>query len=94
MTLRTIEIAEATKPLAEYAQHADSETVVVTEKGKPIAVVLPLENADAETIALSGNPQFLALIERSRKRQTREGGFTSNQVRQRLGISNGKKSQR
>ena len=92
MTLRTIDIVEATRPLAEYAHHADSETVVVTEKGKPIAVGLSIENADSETISLSENPKFLALIERSRERQSREGGLTSKQIRQRLGLSNGRKS--
>ncbi|HEU4322744.1 MAG TPA: hypothetical protein VFS21_06305 [Roseiflexaceae bacterium] len=40
----------------------------------------------SETALLSTNPQFLAIIERSRERQQRDGGLTSDQVRQRLGI--------
>jgi prevent-host-death family protein len=90
MTLRTIDITEATQPLAEYAQQADTGPLVVTVNGRPIAVVLPIENADSETISLSENPQFLAIIERSRERQKHEGGLTSDQVRTRLGLSNGK----
>jgi len=90
MSLRTIDITEATQPLAEYAQRANTGPLVVTANGKPIAVVLPIENADSETISLSENPQFLAIIERSRERQKREGGLTSDQVRRRLGLSNGK----
>jgi antitoxin (DNA-binding transcriptional repressor) of toxin-antitoxin stability system len=92
MTLRTIDITEATQPLAEYAQQADSGPLVVTANGKPIAIVLPIENADTETITLSEHPQFLAIIERSRDRQQRAGGLTSDAVRQHLGLSNGKKS--
>jgi PHD/YefM family antitoxin component YafN of YafNO toxin-antitoxin module len=90
MTLRTIDITEATQPLAEYAQQADTGPLVVTANGNPIAIVLPIENADSETISLSENPQFLAIIERSHERQKREGGLTSDQVRTRLGLSNGK----
>lgn len=91
MTVRTIDIAEATRPLAEYAQQADTGPLVVTANGKPIAVILPIENADVETITLSESPQFLAIIERSRARQKREGGLTSAQVRKRLGLPDGKK---
>jgi len=91
MTLRIIDITEATRPLAAYAQRADTGPLVVTANGKPIAVVLPIENADTETIALSENPQFLAIIERSRERQKREGGLTSDQVRARLGVRHGKR---
>jgi hypothetical protein len=46
--------------------------------------VVALPNTDAETIALSQNPQFLAIIERSRARQTREGGISSVEMRQRF----------
>jgi prevent-host-death family protein len=86
MTVRTIDVAEATQSLAEYAQQADTGPLVVTANGKPIAVILPITNADSETVALSENPQFLALIERSRSRQQREGGLTSDEMRQRFGI--------
>jgi hypothetical protein len=42
------------------------------------------ENADWETIALSTNSQFIALIERSRERQRAEGGISSVEMRRRL----------
>ena len=87
MTMRTIDIAEATQPLAEYAQEADHGPIVVTMNGRPIAVVVSVENADLETITLSESPQFLALIERSRERQKRDGGLSTGEMRQRLGLS-------
>ena len=40
------------------------------------------DDADAETIALSLNPQFGALIERSRRRDLTEKRLTSEEVRQ------------
>jgi prevent-host-death family protein len=87
MSARTIEIAEATGPLAEYAQQVDAGPIVVTENGRPIAVVVAIENADLETVSLSQDARFLALIERSRERQRVEGGISSDEVRQRLGLA-------
>jgi len=81
MTVRKVDIAEATEPLARYAKNAEKGPVVVTSNGQPIAVVVGVENADLETVALSNHPQFLEVIERSRTRQEREGGIPSSDVR-------------
>jgi antitoxin (DNA-binding transcriptional repressor) of toxin-antitoxin stability system len=82
--MRTLELANATAPLAEYAQGASKEPVVVTVGGKPVAAVVPIQNADLETVTLSTYPQFLALIERSRSRQKTEGGISTADMRRRL----------
>lgn len=82
MTTRTVELTEATQSLAEYAQQVDGGAIIVTNNGRPIAAVVALPNTDAETLALSQNPHFLAIIERSRARQTREGGISSADMRQ------------
>jgi len=42
--------------------------------------------ADAEDLALSRSPQFAAILARSQQRREAEGGLTSDEVRQRLGI--------
>jgi len=81
MTLRKVELADATEPLARYAQAVDKGPLVVTKDGQPIAVVLSVDNADLETVALSNHPGFLEVIERSRDRQKREGGLSSAEVR-------------
>jgi len=73
--------------LAKYAQQVDTGPIVVTIGGRPVAVVVAIENADLETISLSTNPQFLALIERSRARQESEGGISSDEMRRRLGLN-------
>jgi prevent-host-death family protein len=84
MTTRTIELAEATQSLAEYAQQVDDGVIIVTSHGRPIAAVVALPNTDAETVALSQNPQFIAIIERSRARQTQDGGISSADMRRRF----------
>ena len=81
MTVRKVDIADATDPLARYARQAEEGPLVVTANGEPIAVVIGVENADLETVTLSNHPRFLALIERSRARQEKEGGIPSEEIR-------------
>jgi hypothetical protein len=42
---------------------------------------------DAESIALSQSPQFLAIMERSRTRYAQEGGVSSADMRKRFGLA-------
>ena len=85
--MKTIEMAEANSSLAEYARRVGLEPLVVTVDGKPIAALVAIENADMETVSLSIDPEFLAIIERSRARQQTEGGISSDEMRRRLGIN-------
>ncbi|MFQ5830662.1 MAG: hypothetical protein ACE5JD_16140 [Candidatus Methylomirabilia bacterium] len=82
--MKTIEMEKATGRLAEYAQDVNKEPVILTVKGKPVAALVAIENADLETVTLSTNAQFLALIDRSRTRQRSEGGISSEEMRRRL----------
>ena len=84
--MNTIELVQATASLAEYAQCVSQGPLIVTVKGKPTAALVAIENADAETVTLSTNPQFIALIERARVRQAAEGGISSAEMRRRLGL--------
>jgi prevent-host-death family protein len=82
--MKKVEMSKATAALADYARDVENEPVIVTDHGRPIAALMPIENADAETVSLSTNPQFLALIERSRQRHDTEGGISSAEMRRRL----------
>jgi prevent-host-death family protein len=81
MTVRKVDIAQATEPLSQYARRVDEGPLVVTSGGEPIAVVVGVENADLETVVLSNHPRFLEVIERSRARQQKEGGVSSDEMR-------------
>ena len=85
--MKTIEITKAKNSLGKYAKHAEDFPLVITDKGLPVAALLAVPNADLETVTLSTNPQFLALIERSRQRQASEGGISSQEMRRRLGLA-------
>ena len=82
--MKTIEIGDATNPLADYIEGVQSEPLVITDHGTPTAVILPLVGTDLETISLSTNPDFIALIERSRSRNRLEGGIPSAEMRRRI----------
>ncbi len=84
--MRRLEMAKATASLADYARDVSRGPVILTLRGKPVAALVAIENADTETVALSTNSQFLALIERARVRRKAEGGVSSAEMRRRLGL--------
>jgi antitoxin (DNA-binding transcriptional repressor) of toxin-antitoxin stability system len=52
--------------LSEYAADLRDEIVVLTERNRVVAAIVPLKKTDRESVALSGHPEFLKIIERSR----------------------------
>lgn len=84
MTVWKVDMTDATESLATYVRKADTGPVVITEEGRPVAALVVLENTDLETVALSTDPEFLELIQRSRERQAQEGGLSSAEIRNRL----------
>ena len=81
-----IEFKKASEPLSKYAQKARKDPVIVVKKGKPFAAVIPIRNADEESLALSTNRKFLKIIERSRARVKKEGAISASELRRRLGL--------
>lgn len=82
--MKTVEVAKATLPLSDYAKKVKKDAVIITKEGKPVAALVSITNADIETVSLSNNPKFIALIERSRARQKSEGGISTEEMRRRL----------
>jgi len=82
--MKTVDVAKATQPLSDYAKKVKKGPVVVTREGRPVAALVSITNADMETVSLSSNPKFIALIERSRSRQKAGGGISTEEMRQRL----------
>ncbi|MCK6629059.1 MAG: type II toxin-antitoxin system Phd/YefM family antitoxin [Anaerolineae bacterium] len=77
----TLNKNDAKASLADYVDQINNDPIVVTVGDKPVAVLLPLDNIDLETLSLSLNPQFQAIIERSRLRDETEGRLSSEEVR-------------
>jgi antitoxin (DNA-binding transcriptional repressor) of toxin-antitoxin stability system len=81
-----VEFKKASRPLSEYAQKARKAPIIVIKRGRPFAAVVPIRNADEETVALSTNRKFMTIIDRSRARAKKEGGIAAKELRRRLGL--------
>jgi antitoxin (DNA-binding transcriptional repressor) of toxin-antitoxin stability system len=83
--MKTIEMAEATEPLADYARTNRKETLVITRKGRPIAALTPIgPTTDLENLAVSSSREFRELIARSRREHPPGTGLTTAEVRRAL----------
>ncbi|HET7293057.1 MAG TPA: type II toxin-antitoxin system prevent-host-death family antitoxin [Vicinamibacteria bacterium] len=93
--MKTVEMKQATAPLAEYVRRAREEGVVVTVGGKPVAALTAVpEGADWESLAIGTHPKFLAIMERSRRAHREQGGVSPDEMRQYFGIKARRKIRR
>jgi antitoxin (DNA-binding transcriptional repressor) of toxin-antitoxin stability system len=88
--MKTVEIS-AMDGLDKYAREAKKGPIILTEAKRPIAALVPIEDVDLESLATSTNPDFIALIERSRARMRAEGGMTMDEVRRELAVNRRKR---
>ena len=65
--MKTIQMPRELRPLLEFAEASAAETLVLTEKRRPVAALVSLRKVDRESLALSTNPQFWRIIETARK---------------------------
>lgn len=64
--MKSIDLASARRPLADYAADLGDEILVLTKGDRAVAAIVPLRNVDRESLALSQHPEFLRIIARSR----------------------------
>ena len=83
--MKAIEISQVSA-LAPHVKPGSSEPLLLTDHGRVVATIVPANEEDAESMLLSINPRFGAILERSRTRLESEGGLSSEEVRKRLGI--------
>ena len=65
--VKILEIEKATESLASYARDLGNEVLILTSNKEPVAMMVLLGGYDKESLALSINPEFLEIIERSRE---------------------------
>jgi hypothetical protein len=82
--VKTLELKNASKPLLEYATRLDDGGIVLTSKKKPIAVLVSVRGADAETLALSMNARFMNFIRRARAEVARGKVVSLERVKQEI----------
>jgi prevent-host-death family protein len=81
MSVIKIERDKATASLADYVEQAAGNPIVITESGKPIAILLSAAAADLETLSLSSNPEFWKIIEHSRASDESKSALSLEEVR-------------
>jgi len=87
MKTKTVEISDTT--LKELAHLTEAEPIIAMHEGTPAYAIIPLDEFDYETWALSENEDFMAIIERSRERYRQEGGVPLDEVSRQLGLADG-----
>ncbi len=85
--MKTLDVTKAQDSLASWARKRRGGPLIVTERGKPLMVLVPVEEgSDVESVSLAMDPEFIALIERSRARHKPGSGLSSDEMRSELGI--------
>ena len=79
--MRRVSLAQASRPLAEYAAELNGEIVVVTKGNQPLAVLVSLRNVDRWSWALSSDPEFQKLITRARREIAKGKSLSLAEVR-------------
>jgi len=78
--MKTASVTEIASDFAEYLKVSQQEPVVVTRRGKPVAVLLRTEGQEeAERVLLGHSPKLQTILEAARKR-FREGGGIPHEV--------------
>jgi antitoxin (DNA-binding transcriptional repressor) of toxin-antitoxin stability system len=83
--MRTIDLSEVAA-LVPLLQSENQEPLVVTKNGQTVAAIVPTNEDDVESLLLSINPMFQAILDRSQRRLESDGAISSADVRKRLGI--------
>jgi hypothetical protein len=82
--MKVIPLEKTALTLPEVAEMARSDVVVLTRKGKPLATIKHLSEAEWEALALANNPQFQAILADARHSLEEEGGVRLEDLRQEL----------
>jgi antitoxin (DNA-binding transcriptional repressor) of toxin-antitoxin stability system len=83
--MKSIDLTEVSA-LVPLVTPGSQEPVILTRDGQTIAAIVPANEQEVESLLLSINPQFQAILERSQQRMESEGGVPSAEVRKRLGL--------
>jgi prevent-host-death family protein len=73
--MKIASIAEVKANLSAYVKASEEELVVITRNGKPVAVLLPMEDEEElERLALAYSKRFQALLTEARHQIATTGG--------------------
>src|SRR3990167_9440661 len=82
----SLKLSQASRSLADYAAELGDEVLVVTDRNRLVAAIVPLKRTDREAIVLSNHPEFLGIIAQSRA-EVRAGRTVSFEAMKRALLS-------
>jgi len=82
-----VELTEAKAPLAAYARKAKRGPVVLTRRGRPVAMLRLLTEEEREDYLVSTDPGFVDLIRKSRETWPPGSGIPLGEVERELEIA-------
>ena len=68
--MKTVNVRNLQKKIAECVDLAQKERVVVTRNGRPAAILIGVEGQDWEDVVYQTSPAFWKMIEERRKEKT------------------------
>ena len=81
--MKIVPLYEVKNRLSAYVQEAAQGPIVITKNGKPCAALIHVEaDEDIETLLLSRNPEFLALLDKSVEKTKKQGGRPFSAVKE------------
>lgn len=83
-------LAEVKDRFSAYVDDSRESPVVVTRNGRPVAMLIAIEDEDdLDSLLLVHNPRFLQLLEEARQRVRLTGGVPLAEFRRRLEAGEG-----
>jgi prevent-host-death family protein len=68
--MKQLTLEQLSEQLQDYVRSTQGEQILITDNGKPIALLLGLENTNLEQLNLQLSAQFWEMISNRRKRPT------------------------
>jgi hypothetical protein len=84
--MKVVPLEETRMTVLELVALAEGEAVILTRDGQPLVSVRSVPGSDWESALLASNPQFTAIIEKSRRAHRDRGGIGIEQLREELGL--------
>ena len=78
-------LAEVKDRFSAYIEESRESPVVVTRNGRPVAMLIAIEEEDdLDSLLLVHNPRFLQILDEARQRVRVTGGVSLEEFRRRL----------
>jgi len=81
-----VELRDATGSLSEYTRKARKAPIVVTRRGRPVALLRVMNDEEWEDFVVGSSPAFRRIIERSWKDYEARGGVSVEQIERQFAL--------